>query len=70
MIVFNVHVVRIQFVPMTLNALRMLLVSCFYPPDPLLNMRLVARQIGLGRPELPLLLFLARSVQAHRVLAN
>ena len=50
-------------IPMTLSALKRPLISCFYPPDPLLTMRLVARQIGLGG-ELPMLLFLAQSVQA------
>jgi hypothetical protein len=55
---------------MTLSALKMQLVSCFYPPGPLLTMRLVERQIDLGEPDHPLLLSLVQSVQAHRTLAN
>ena len=69
-IVFDARVVTMQSVPMTLSALKMQLVSCFYPPGPLLTMRLVERQIDLGEPDHPLLLSLVQSVQAHRTLAN
>jgi hypothetical protein len=59
-IVFDVRVVIMQSAPITLSALKIPLASCFYPQDPLTTMRLVARRIGPGRPDLPLLIVLAR----------